>query len=86
MCIEILPDLSFFVLFGSVCMLEESISIFKVPRNDCMQSLNGDLSNLWTYDNMRLVRRRDNPNKETLMNIPNFAYGHSPITPIEKSV
>ena len=59
---------------------------FKVPRNDCMQSLSGDLSHLWTCDHARLVHRGDNPNKKTLMNIPNFAYGHSPITPIENSV
>ena len=38
------------------------------------------------YDHTRSVRRGDNPNKKTLMNIPDFAYGHSPVVPAEKSI
>jgi len=38
----------------------------------------------WTYDRTKSVLRRDNPNKKTLIDIPNFVY--SPSSPAEKLV
>jgi len=35
--------------------------------------------NYWTYDHAKSVCQGDNPNKKTLMNIPDLAYSYSPV-------
>jgi len=38
------------------------------------------------YDHTKLIRQGDNPNKETIIDIPNPAYSHCLVVPAEKLV